>query len=196
MKWRTYLLFKDIDDAHDHDTDDTAGHDDGDHGGGKKGPSDKGKMQAGKKSPTTVDRATAKGKKPSGHDDIEHAETEDEDSDRPEWAGTPGREGKPGEGNFGGTTKKGVLYGDIVVVVRYDSGEIVVDDNGTPDDPTDDKTWAVVLKDDGTTYEKEITGGELTELPAGESYISVEFGRMNVARAPEAVPKPNLLWAC
>ncbi|MGP8305457.1 hypothetical protein [Vibrio sp. YIC-376] len=49
----------------------------------------------------------------------------DDGSDRPEWAGNQGRDGKPGRGNTQPGTSKGDLYGDLLIIVRDDNGEPV-----------------------------------------------------------------------
>ncbi|RDD63463.1 hypothetical protein DRB17_03200 [Ferruginivarius sediminum] len=108
---------------------------------------------------------------------------EEEDSDRPDWAGTPGREGKPGQGSQGGNTKKGEDYGDLWVIVR--------NDDGTPD--LVDGMVQVVLSD-GTVVALADYDGELPEEYA-DMVQEVEFGRMNIARSPERVLDHSLTEA-
>ena len=103
--------------------------------------------------------------------DLLAEEDDGEDSDRPSWAGTPGKEGKPGGGNAGGSTKKGGDYGDIIVMLRYDDGTLVQDGY---------ITYAVAS--DGSLIT--ITNGE---IPEGADVQAVEFGRLNIARSPEKV---------
>jgi hypothetical protein len=103
----------------------------------------------------------------------------EEDSDRPDWAGTPGKEGKPGSGSSGSSTKKGGDYGDIVVMLRNDDGSLVQDG---------DTTYAVAP--DGTIIP--IVGGE---IPEGSDVQAVEFGRLNIARAPSKVLDHSLVEA-
>lgn len=105
--------------------------------------------------------------------------SEDEDSDRPPWAGVPGNEGKPGGGNAGGTTKKGGDYGDIVVMLRNDDGTLVEEGN---------ITYAVAA--DGSLIE--VVDGE---IPEGADVQAVEFGRLNIARAPSKVLDHSLVEA-
>jgi hypothetical protein len=110
-------------------------------------------------------------------------EDDGEDSDRPAWAGVPGKEGKPGGGNAGGTTKKGGDYGDIVVMLRDDSGELIVEKDG-------DNTITYAVAPDGTLIT--IVNGE---IPEGADVQAVEFGRMNIARSPASVLEHSLVEA-
>ena len=104
------------------------------------------------------------------------SEDEGEDSDRPDWAQQPGREGKPGGGSAGSDTKKGGDYGDLWVILRNDDGSAVMVD-GYP---------VVVLNDGTTTYALAQSDGELpAELASMVS--EVEFGRLNIARSPSKV---------
>jgi hypothetical protein len=106
---------------------------------------------------------------------------EEEDSDRPAWAGTPGRENKPGRGNTASGTKKGDIYGDMYVILR--------DANGVP-----------ILKEitlaDGTkiyVVQPVDAEGNLLELDAegnlvdASQAISVDLGRLSVGRSTTAV---------
>lgn len=98
----------------------------------------------------------------------------DDDSDRPDWAQQPGRDGKPGGGNAGDSTTKGADYGDLFVILRNDDGSPVTEGNEV-----------YILLSDGTVVLTE--GGE---VPAGTDATllqTVEFGRMNIARSPESV---------
>ena len=127
----------------------------GNKGSGGKGTGGKGGLRGSKKSIS----------------DVLAADDDGEDSDRPDWAGVPGNEGKPGGGNAGGSTKKGGDYGDIVVMLRYDDGTLVQDGN---------ITYAVAS--DGSLIT--VTDGE---IPEGADVQAVEFGRLNIARSPEKV---------
>lgn len=98
----------------------------------------------------------------------------DDDSDRPDWAQQPGRDGKPGGGNAGDSTTKGGDYGDLFVILREDDGSPVTVGNEV-----------YILLSDGTVVLTE--GGE---VPAGTDAAllqPVEFGRMNIARSPASV---------
>jgi hypothetical protein len=101
----------------------------------------------------------------------------EDDSDRPAWAGIPGNEGKPGGGNAGGSTKKGDDFGDIIVMLREDDGTLVEDGN---------VTYAVAV--DGSLIE--VVDGE---IPEGADVQAVEFGRLNIARAPSKVLDSSLV---
>ena len=127
-----------------------------------------------------------------------------EDSDRPAWAGVKGGKagagGKPG----GAGTKKGDLYGDMVVLLR--------DSNGVPILTTDGlvqviayyypegSTTLVPLKDASGNlvvipYSAEgdllptVTVGDKTYDVVG---AEVDLGRVSVARAPEKVLQHSL----
>lgn len=107
---------------------------------------------------------------------------EEEDSDRPDWAQSPGREGKPGGGNTGGDSQKGEDYGDLFVILRYDDGTPVTVGN---------EVYLVTV--DGTVILTE--GGEVPEGVSTEDLIPVEFGRLNVARSPVGVLEHSLTEA-
>ncbi|HKJ95161.1 MAG TPA: hypothetical protein VKA32_05995, partial [Gammaproteobacteria bacterium] len=114
------------------------------------------------------------------------AESEaDEDSDRPAWAGTPGSEGKPGRGNAQPGVSKGDSYGDLWAVLRDDSGEPVLDDNGNVQP---------CLNADCTETAQLTADGELPEEYA-DQVVEVDFGRLNVARAPSTVLDHSLTEA-
>ena len=134
-----------------------------------KGQQGGGKGQKGKKS----------GSLRSGKKDIRDilAADDGEDSDRPPWAGVPGKEGKPGGGSSGSDTKKGVDYGDIWVILRNDLGQPVLDANGNIQPCLDAAcTQVIQLTADG-------------ELPPeyADKVLEVEFGRLNIARSPDKV---------
>lgn len=112
------------------------------------------------------------------------SETED-DSDRPAWAkGNKAANPHIGSsGNKGGTTKKGTDYGDIWVILRNDDGT-----------PVKDGTEVFVCLNAACTVTVKTVDGALPEDPAAyptgyssANVIPVEFGRMNVARAPSKV---------
>ncbi|MGY0614795.1 hypothetical protein ACWYU8_06685 [Vibrio sp. FJH11] len=54
------------------------------------------------------------------------AQSADDSSDRPDWAGNQGKDGKPGRGNSNPGVSKGDLYGDLLIIVRDDNGEPVL----------------------------------------------------------------------
>jgi len=106
----------------------------------------------------------------------------EEDSDRPEWAGVPGRDGKPGGGNAGGSTQKGGDYGDLFVVLRDNDGEPIAAPGNE----------VYILLSDGRVV-MTVDG----EVPAAYADLAqpVEFGRMNIARAPDSVLEHSLTEA-
>ncbi|WP_425072869.1 hypothetical protein [Sagittula sp. S175] len=99
---------------------------------------------------------------------------EDDDSDRPLWAGVPG--GKDGVGggqpDNSGTTK-GDLFGDLYVILRDDNGVPILSAEGFPQP----------LDADGNLIPLDEDGHPLDESLAQE----VEIGRLNVGRAPTSV---------
>ncbi len=143
--------------------------DDGGQGGGKHGA-------MGQKGGGQGDRGAGgqgyRGGK-SMRDVLSDSDEGEEDSDRPEWAGTPGRDGKPGGGNAGGDRKKGGDYGDLFVVLRDADGNPVM---------AGDEYY--ILLSDGTVV-KTVDG----EVPSAylDLAVPVEFGRMNIARSPASV---------
>lgn len=137
----------------------------------------KGKGQQGGKG-KKGDQTSTKGKR-SGKKDIGDILSADdgEDSDRPPWAGVPGKEGKPGGGSSGSDRKKGVDYGDIWVILRNDLGQPILDANGNIQPCLDAACTEVIqLTADG-------------ELPPeyADKVLEVEFGRLNIARSPDRV---------
>lgn len=108
--------------------------------------------------------------------DVLSADAEDDDgddSDRPDWAGSPGRDGKPGGGNFGGSTKKGGDYGDLWVILRDDNGIPILNDGGFVQ-PLDVEGNLIPLDEEGHPLDESLTQ-------------EVEFGRLNIARSPSKV---------
>lgn len=109
----------------------------------------------------------------------------EEDSDRPAWAGTSGREGKPGRGNEASGTKRGDLFGDMYVLLR--------DENGVPIlKQLPDGTWVVQPVDaSGKPLPLDDTGAVINP----ELAIAVSLDRMNVARSPSSVLSQQYLEA-
>lgn len=133
------------------------------------------------------------------------SESEDEDSDRPDYA-VPGsgNENKPGTGNAEPGVSKGDLYGDLYIIVRNENGEPILfewfDDNGNPVDPYVSANGYVqpIASDECSglpEYDSTADGAYLPLVPLDiegeipEAYAEcaqeVEFGRLNVARAPQ-----------
>lgn len=153
-------------------------------GGGKGGHQGAmGAERGGKGQSGTAGAAHRGGNKSIG--DILAGESE-EDSDRPVWAGG-NKELNPhrGTGSQGSDIKKGGDYGDIWVILRDDLGNPILDANGNIQPCLDAACLQVVqLTVDG-------------ELPPeyADSVIAVEFGRLNVARAPSKVIEHSLVEA-
>lgn len=110
----------------------------------------------------------------------------DEDSDRPVWAkGNKELNPHRGEGSAGSDIKKGGDYGDIWVILRDDLGNPILDANGNIQPCLDAAcTQVIQLTADG-------------ELPPeyADDVIAVEFGRLNIARAPDSVLEHSLVEA-
>lgn len=105
--------------------------------------------------------------------------TEEEDSDRPPWAKTPGREGKPGSGGgkpVGAGTMKGDLYGDLYVILRDANGVPILDQYGHVQ-PIDADGNLIPLNEEG----------EPVDEAAAALLQEVDFSRLNVARSPSKV---------
>lgn len=119
---------------------------------------------------------TARGGKPAdtggGGTPGEQEITEEDDSDKPDWAG--GGRGQP-RGDSGG--QMGDLFGDMVVILR--------DENGVPImTQLPDGTWVVQPID---------ANGELIPLDEeghpldGTLTVAVDIGRLNVGRSPTRI---------
>ena len=109
--------------------------------------------------------------------------TEEEDSDRPPWAQTPGREGKPGSGGgkpTGAGTMKGDLYGDLWVILRDANGVPILDQYGHVQ-PIDADGNLIPLNEEG----------EPIDEAAAALVQEVEFSRLNVARSPSKVSEKS-----
>lgn len=99
----------------------------------------------------------------------------DDDSDRPNWAGSDGdKDNTPGGGNAGDNNQKGGDYGDLFVILRNDDGSPVT---------AGDEVY--ILLSDGSVVLTE--GGEVPPGTDATLLQAVEFGRMNIARSPASV---------
>ncbi|MDV7143031.1 hypothetical protein R3X27_10070 [Tropicimonas sp. TH_r6] len=99
---------------------------------------------------------------------------EDDDSDRPSWAGVPG--GKDGSGGGAPDTSgstKGDLFGDLWVILRDDNGVPLLSPEGWVQ-PLDEFGELIDLDDEGHPVDESLT-------------LEVEMGRLNVGRAPPQV---------
>ncbi|MCK2184714.1 hypothetical protein [Halomonas getboli] len=96
-------------------------------------------------------------------------------------------QGQSGGGQGSGGGGKGGDYGDIVIVLRDDAGNPILDENGN----IQPCLVAGCTEDDPTTYTQLVESEEGDfELPDG--VIPVEFGRLNVARSPDSVIEHSL----
>lgn len=167
----------------------SAAHADDDGGASKKGSGQKGKAGSQK---------GAQGKGGEASKKIFRVPTVSEDSDRPVWAGVKG--GKSGGGGkpTGAGSKKGDLYGDMVVLLR--------DANGVPILNADSlvQVIAYVYDATGALVPLKDSAGNLVVIPYNaegdlESTVTigtttydvygaeVELGRLSVGRAPTKV---------
>lgn len=98
---------------------------------------------------------------------------EEEDSDRPEWAGQKGGRnehgGKPAEAG----SARGDLYGDMYVILRDANGEPVLNEQGFVQ-PIDANGNPIPLDEEGAPIDPTLAQ-------------EVEMGRLNVGRAPDSV---------
>jgi hypothetical protein len=127
----------------------------------------------------------------------------EEDSDRPVWAGVKG--GKSGGGGkpAGAGTKKGDLFGDMVVILRDANGVPVLTADGLV------QVIAYVYDASGNLVPLKDASGNLVVIPynaegdllptvtvGGVTYdvygAEVDLGRLSVARAPEKVLQHSL----
>lgn len=164
-------------------------------GGAKKGSASKGGADKG---------AANKGGQGKGSDKIFRAPVStEEDSDRPAWAGVKGGKagggGKPG----GAGTKKGDLFGDMVVLLRDSNGEPILVDGLVQVIAyyyPEGSTTLVPLKDASGNLVTIPYNAEGDLLPTvtldGVTYnvvgAEVDLGRLSVARAPEKVLSHSL----
>jgi len=122
----------------------------------------------------------------------------EEDSDRPVWAGVKG--GKSGGGGkpVGAGTKKGDLFGDMVVVLRDANGVPILTSDGLVQVIAyvyDASGNLVPLKDaSGNPVVIPYVDGELATTINGVPVYSaeVDLGRLSVARAPDKVLQHSL----
>lgn len=163
--------------------------------GGKKGAGGAGKGQGGARKGASQGGKGGQGG--SIEDRVFRAEP-DEDSDRPDWAGVKG--GKAGGGTKppGAGTKKGDLFGDMVVLLRDDNGLPILNADGLV------QVIAFVYDEEGNVVPLTDADGNLQVIPYnsegdlvtqmvvdGVTYsvvpAEVELGRLSVGRSPSKV---------
>lgn len=114
--------------------------------------------------------------------DVSLSSEDDETSDQPPWAGKNGDHSqKPGGGNHGAETSKGDNYGDLYVMSRYDDGTLIY---YTAD-------GEVCTDGDGCYPAALLSTGDLfilvDDADPPDTVQEVDFGRLNIARAPDKV---------
>ena len=134
-------------------------------GAGHDAGGDDGSDEGGDSSASDSGRPADKGGRPEG------AGSGDADSDRPEWAGTPG--GSAGRGSPPDAGGGGDLFGDLYVILRDDQGVPVLNDDGFVQPIAEDGTL-IPLDDEGHVLDESLV-------------VEVEIGRLNVSRAPDDV---------
>lgn len=103
---------------------------------------------------------------------------EDEDSDRPDWAGVPGGPSGGGTKPPGAGTKKGDLFGDLWIILRDANGVPILNEDGYVQ-PIDADGNPIPLDDEGA--------------PIDESLVQeVDLSRLNIVRAPDKVVEKAL----
>lgn len=127
---------------------------------------------------------------------------EDEDSDRPVWAGREGdRDQTPGGGLKGSDTRKGDIYGDLYVILRDTNGVPILNDGGFVQPiafETDADGNLVPVLDENGDYVllplNEEGDIDPTQIPEGETWVAaeVDFGRLSIARSPDMVMDRSL----
>lgn len=104
--------------------------------------------------------------------------SEDEDSDRPDWAGGNTDLNPHNKGNDDSGVPRGVDYGDLYQLLRTD--------NGVPimwQEPTTLEWYVQPVDINGNPLELNAEG----ELEDPSLATEVEFGRLNIVRAPQSV---------
>jgi len=148
--------------SHTEDHTDHEGGASGAKGAGGKGKAGGGASQGGRKSMEDILR------------DVGAAAGEEEDSDRPDWAGEKG--GKAGTGGGKPPTAgsaRGDTYGDLWVILRDDQGVPILSDAGFVQ-PLDAQGNLIPLDSEGAPLDPTLV-------------VEVELGRTNVGRSPTRV---------
>ena len=161
----------------------------GTSGGGSKpttAGTGKGGGKAGSATATETGHGAGKGSSAGGAGrPADAGEGDEEDSDRPAWAGPNPTEDKPGRPNANPGVSKGDTYGDLYVVVRDEDGVPVLVDGYLQ--LKDAEGNVVAYLKDGEFYAE--IGGDLLTDPEVEALnlAEVELGRLNVGRSPTTV---------
>lgn len=115
-----------------------------------------------------------------GHsaEDVLQGGDDSEDSDRPDWAGTQGKDGKPGRGNTTPGISKGGIFGDMYALLRDENGVPILTPEGFVQ-PIDADGNPIPLDEEGHPLNADAT-------------VEVELGRLNVGRSPTGVLSSRL----
>lgn len=153
----------------------------GDSGGGHKGAMGEGRGGQGGKGAGAGGQGQRGGK--SVADVLADEADDDSDSDRPDWAGVAGGEGRPGGGgNPSPGDTKGDTFGDMILLVRDPVTGLPV---------TTDGGWTLACTDLACTPELavEMVDGE---VPEGTTTFEVDLGRGSLVRSPTSVLESRL----
>jgi hypothetical protein len=159
-------------DSGGHETDHGDDHQDSDHGQqgqqGQRGRNPGETTDRGHRSMDDILRGVAGGRGGEDHPGGE----EEEDSDRPDWAGVRGGPEDHG-GRPAGSGSGGDLFGDMYVILRDANGVPILNENGFVQ-PIDVNGNPIPLDDEGAPIDPTLA-------------IEVELGRLNVGRSPGTV---------
>jgi len=165
-----------------------------DDGGSKKGSANKGGAKKGSANKGGQGKGGSTNK-------IFRIPASEEDSDRPVWAGVKGGKAGAGTKPGGAGTKKGDLYGDMVVILRDANGVPILNSTGLVQPMAyvyDANGNLVPYLVDGkqVTIPYDAEGNLLTTVNGVSVYTAaVELGRLSVARAPAKVLDHSLTEA-
>ena len=98
---------------------------------------------------------------------------EEEDSDRPDWAGGGGGSNDRGGKPDGAGSARGDLYGDMYVILRDENGVPVLNEDGYVQ-PVDADGNPIPLDEEGAPVDPSLA-------------LEVELGRLNIGRSPSHV---------
>lgn len=136
------------------------------------GHQDSGAKAQGKGKGRTPGQSTGRGQR-SLEDIMRDIGGEEEDSDRPEWAGSRGGPNDRGTRPADAGSARGDLYGDMYVILRDANGVPILTPEGFVQ-PVDANGNPIPLDEDGAPVDPDLA-------------VEVELSRLNVARSPDQV---------